>query len=235
MAAKKSEKRAPNAVTAAARRAAEDLTALGVRFALVGGLAVSTWSEPRYTRDVDIAVAVDADREAERVVRALAARGYVVVTIIEQTKTNRLATARLQRADDRGVFIDLLFASSGIEAELAEAAQEIDDIPVGRVGHLLALKVLSESERRLQDRIDIQHLSAVATEADWLIAETMVRLIKARGFHRGRALLTRLRRWRRSNEPFLSEMLEQTGGPMTKAETKRVDRLLQRSRRRKTR
>lgn len=193
----KNEKRALGAVTDAAARAAADLVDLGARFALVGGLAVSAWGQPRYTRDVDLAVAVDADEEAERLVRELAARGYEVVTIIEQTKTKRLATARLRRGDSRGVFIDLLFASSGIERELATDAVVMDGVPVGRVGHLLALKVLSESERRLQDRIDIQHLAEVATADDWRIADAMVRLIKARGFHRGRALVTRLRRWKR--------------------------------------
>lgn len=198
MAKTKNAKRAPNPVTEAAARAAHDLTELGARFALVGGLAVSAWAEPRYTRDVDLAVAVDVDEEAERLVHGLSARDYEVVTIVEQTKTNRLATARLRRAEERSVFIDLLFASSGIERELAAAAVRIDDVPVGRIGHLLALKVLSESERRLQDRIDIQQLAKVATDDDWRTAERMVRLIKQRGFHRGRALVTRLRRWRRA-------------------------------------
>jgi len=39
--------RAPHPVTEAAARASADLTELGVRFALVGGLAVSAWSEPQ--------------------------------------------------------------------------------------------------------------------------------------------------------------------------------------------
>lgn len=198
---KTNERSAPAPVTEAAARAAADLDDLGARFALVGGLAVSVWGEPRYTRDVDLAVGVDLDQEAERIVRELSARGYEIVTVIEQTRTDRLATARLRRAADRSVFIDLLFASSGIERELAAAAVRVDDVPVGSVGHLLALKVLSESERRLQDRLDIQQLAKVATDEDWRTAEAMVRLIKERGFHRGRALRTRLRRWRRSEAP----------------------------------
>jgi hypothetical protein len=192
------EKRPPNPVTEAAARAAGDLTELGACFALVGGLAVSAWGEPRYTRDVDLVVAVDGDDEAERLVHGLSARSYEVVTIIEQTRTKRLATARLRHAKDRAVFVDLLFASSGIERELATTAVQIEDVPVARVGHLLALKVLSESENRLQDRIDLKQLAKVATDNDWSTAESMVRLIKDRGFHRGRALSTRLRRWRRS-------------------------------------
>jgi len=201
MAKKKNEKRAPAPVTEAAARVAADLAELGARFALVGGLAVSVWGEPRYTRHVDLAVGVDLDDEAEQLIRELSARDYEIVTIMEQTRTNRLATARLRRAEDRSVLIDLLFASSGIERELAAAAVRIDDVPVGPVGHLLALKVLSESDRRLQDRIDIQQLAKVATDEDWRTAEAMVRLIKERRFHRGRALLTRLRRWRRGAMP----------------------------------
>ena len=41
------------------------LVRLGRRFALVGGLAVSVRAEVRFTRDVDIAVAVADDPEAE--------------------------------------------------------------------------------------------------------------------------------------------------------------------------
>lgn len=41
----------------------------------------------------------------------------------------------------------------------------------------------------------------MATDEDWSTAEAMVRLIKERGFHRGRALVTRLRRWRRRVQP----------------------------------
>ncbi len=198
MASKNSVTWAIDPVTTAAARAAADLTELGVPFALVGGLAVSAWGEPRYTRDVDLAVAAETDEQAERLVHGLSARRYEIVTIIEQARTKRLATARLRRAEDRSVFIDLLFASSGIEPELAAAAVRIEGLPVGSVGHLLALKVLSESEQRLQDRIDIQQLARVATVEDWRTAEEMVKLIKQRGFHRGRALSTRLRRWHRS-------------------------------------
>ncbi len=38
---------------------------LGLRWALIGGLAVAVRAEPRFTRDVDLAVAVADDRELE--------------------------------------------------------------------------------------------------------------------------------------------------------------------------
>ncbi len=86
-------------------------------------------------------------------------------------------------------------AAARVAAELTDLGAHFA-LPVSRVGHLLALKVLSESEKRLQDRIDIYELAKVATEEDWRTAEAAVRLIKERGYHRGRALVTRLRRWR---------------------------------------
>lgn len=201
MAAKK--KRTDDRVVVAATRAAADLDASRVPFAVIGGLAVSAWGEPRYTRDVDLAIAVEDDREAELLVHRLGSAGYEVLKVIEQTKTSRLATARLRRRDEPEVIIDLLFASSGIEREVVAGAARLEaddgfDVPVASIGHLIALKVLSESEKRLQDRIDIQELAKVAGEDDWQTADAMVRLIKQRGFHRGRALVTRLRHWRRS-------------------------------------
>ena len=48
------------------RQAATDLIKVGVRFAVVGGLAVSARAEPRLTRDADFAVAVASDEEAGR-------------------------------------------------------------------------------------------------------------------------------------------------------------------------
>ena len=58
------------------RRICADLTQTGHPFALVGGLAVSARTEPRFTRDADIAVAVASDPEAEAVIRTLRGAGY---------------------------------------------------------------------------------------------------------------------------------------------------------------
>jgi hypothetical protein len=63
-----------------------DLAALEQRYALVGGLAVSARTEPRTTRDVDIAVAVDDDSAAEALIFALQQRGYSVAAVIEWRK-----------------------------------------------------------------------------------------------------------------------------------------------------
>jgi hypothetical protein len=81
----------------------------------VGGLAVSARTEPRLTRDADLAVLVADDRDAEALVRDLQARGWRVVAAIEQNVASRLATVRLALAgeDVRGAVVDLLFARPG--------------------------------------------------------------------------------------------------------------------------
>lgn len=55
-------------IESALRRAAADLDALKVRWALIGGLAISVRSVPRFTKDLDFAVAVAelADRHADQ-------------------------------------------------------------------------------------------------------------------------------------------------------------------------
>ena len=57
-------------VEAAFRRAVAGLTALKVQWALIGGLAISVRSVPRFTKDLDFAVAVAGDPEAEVVAGA---------------------------------------------------------------------------------------------------------------------------------------------------------------------
>jgi hypothetical protein len=91
------------------------------------------------------------------------------------------------------VFVDLLFGSSGIEDQVVACADRLEvwpqfSVPVARVGHLIALKLLSRDDQRLQDQLDLQALLAVATEADLEDARKGVTLIVERGFHRGRPL-----------------------------------------------
>jgi predicted nucleotidyltransferase len=165
-------------------------------WALVGGLAVSARAEPRFTRDIDLAVAVPDDAAAEALVADLVRRSWHVTAIVEQEATGRLAQVRL-RPDRAGMVCDLLFASSGIEAEIAAAAQSLElvpglTLPVATVGHLMALKLLSVTDRRQQDRMDLDSLAAVARPADWAQAAQSVALITQRGFHRDRDLASAL-------------------------------------------
>lgn len=105
---------------------------------------------------------VDDDRTAEGLVRSLMTDGYAVFSSLEHD-SGRLATVRMTRTfDGVDVVIDLLFASSGIEPEVAQAAEFLEVIPdlrlpVATVGHLIALKVLARDDvARPQDLADLR-------------------------------------------------------------------------------
>jgi predicted nucleotidyltransferase len=169
----------------------------------VGGLAVSARTEPRFTRDLDVAVAVADDAEAEALVQRLVSEGYRTLAVVEQKATHRLATVRLvlPGGDTRGVVADVLFASSGIEAEVARDAERLRVfptivLPVARVGHLIALKLLARDDRtRPQDQQDLRALSEVADDAEVRRARDAIGLIDERGFARGRDLRKALEDW----------------------------------------
>lgn len=182
---------------AAARTTADHLHGLEVAFALVGGFAVSIRCEPRFTRDIDLVVAVAGDDQAEAVVRELVATGYELLATVEHDVADRLATVRLALRPGDDV-IDLLFASSGIEAEIAASAERIEIlpalvVPVATVGHLIALKLLARDDRtRPQDGADLRALAGVADAHDLDAARRAVRLIEERGYQRGRDLVAAL-------------------------------------------
>jgi predicted nucleotidyltransferase len=178
------------------RRSVADLESAGARFALVGGMAVSARTEPRFTRDVDMAVSLDDDAAAEALVRDLSARGFAASTVVEQEARGRLAQVRLvpPGASPGGCILDLLFASSGIEPEIVREAETLEilpglRVPVARTGHLIALKVLSHDDSiRPQDRVDLAALLRCAAPDERLRARQGLRLIAERGFGRGRDL-----------------------------------------------
>jgi hypothetical protein len=174
----------------------DSLARRGARVAIVGGLAVSARTEPRFTRDADMCVAVTDDRDAQSLVRSLQADGYRVLGLLEQETTGRLATVRLGSSEfgDEGVVLDLLFASSGVEPEVVGSAEELElfegmRAPVATVASLIALKVLSRDDAlRPQDRVDLVALVRLASADDLTEARRLLGLIDERGFGRGRDL-----------------------------------------------
>jgi predicted nucleotidyltransferase len=176
------------------RQVGVDLRTVGVDHALVGGLAVSVRSEPRFTRDVDLAIAVSDDAAAEHVIRELLHRGYRSLAIVEHEATGRLATARLTSPVDDETIVDLLLASSGIEPEVVAQAERVEVLdglmaPVATTGHLITLKLLARDDRaRPQDLLDLRALLAVAGPLDLDLVRISALLVSARGYDRGRDL-----------------------------------------------
>jgi hypothetical protein len=169
------------------------------RRSLVGGLAVSVRTEPRFTRDADLAVALSDDAAAEDLINPLREYGYSIAAVLEQAAGGRLATVRLERPGaGQAPIVDLLFASSGIEGEIVSAAEEIEILPgfsirVARTGHLIALKLLSRDDvERPQDIADLRALLRSAAPEELALAGDSIVLIMRRGFNRSRSLSTDL-------------------------------------------
>jgi len=145
---------------------------------------------------LDLAVAVPDDRDAESLVLALRSDGFAIKALVEQTAAARLATARLAPAGatDAGLLLDLLFASSGIEAEVCRDAEPVEVfpglvVPVARLHHLIVLKALARDDTiRPQDAVDLRALVALADPTDLNKAREAADLVTARGYNRSRDL-----------------------------------------------
>jgi hypothetical protein len=123
----------------------------GTPYAVVGGLAASARGEARFTRDIDVALMVDNDDQAEQCIHGFVQQGYVVIATVEQVTTHRLATARLRHPD--GVVCDLIFATCGIESEVVASAQRVEVFPgkwvtTATAESMIAMKVLSATAKR---------------------------------------------------------------------------------------
>jgi len=164
-------------------------------------MAVSVRVRPRTTEDLDVVIAVPDDRHAEKVAFSFRSLGYLYLPnehALEQEETARLATVRLlaPTGEEHGVVVDLLFASSGIEAEIVAAAEPLEIlpglvVPVARNGHLIALKVLAGREL---DARDARWLWEVADEEERQLAREALAEITGRRFHRGKDLPAELAR-----------------------------------------
>ena len=176
------------------KRIVADLNDLGVPYALVGGLAYGARAEPRFTRDIDLTLLAESESIAKDITAALIRCGYIAEMEIAHRQTGALATFRMRYRRalagipvDESPFIDLLFSHCGIEKEIIESATITTPfpglpIPTATIPHLIAMKVLSESDRRLQDRIDVQQLLLAASEAELAQVPALLDLIKQRGF-----------------------------------------------------
>ncbi len=176
-------------------RVETDLRIFGVRWALVGGLAVAVRAQPRQTWDVDVVLAFSEEAEVDQVVRNLRGRGYrdhPTEPMLQDRRTRRVVGVRLlvPSESQSELIVDLLFASSGVEPEIIAAAELLEvfpgvAVPVIRSGHLLALKVLAG---RPKDLMDAGMLLERMSPADLQQTRETLELIDRRGFHQGKDL-----------------------------------------------
>jgi hypothetical protein len=98
--------------------------------ALVGGLAASARTEPRLTRDADLAVLVSDDRDAEVLVGHLQAPGWGVAAAIEQNVAGKVLDRDDRTRPQDRVDPAALLARADADA-LAEARAGLVLVPNG--------------------------------------------------------------------------------------------------------
>ena len=191
-----------NALEATLRRIPRDMKRVDASWALIGGFAVSAYAGGRATADIDLAVAIESNREVDRIVFGLTQLGYEVGPLLEDVETGLTSTVRMFSPEHEGrrVLTDLLVSTSGIESEVVAAAtvRQVRPgfrLPIASLGHLIALKILSESDSRLQDRIDLRNMLSISMPADVDLAAAAVALIAERGRARGKDLHRTLQRY----------------------------------------
>ena len=74
----------------------EHLQTAGTTWCLIGGLAVGARTDPRFTKDLDLALS----EVSEQLLFTLQGAGYRILAILEQQASGRLATARLAPPED---------------------------------------------------------------------------------------------------------------------------------------
>ena len=177
------------------KRVIDWLNSNSIGYALVGGIAVSFRTIERATRDIDLIIVVESDFEAEEVVRAFQSIGFQPETLLENSVEGRIATVRLLNNSYSGVYLDLLFSSSGVEKEIARTSEEIEILDglfvrVASIPSLISLKVLSaDSRNRPRDIFDLENLLKEATDDELKEAEALLKLIQDRGYNRNKDLL----------------------------------------------
>ncbi len=161
---------------------------------MVGGIAVSIRTLERFTKDIDIAISVESDSAAELLVNSFKGAGFLIAYYLEKEEDGTLMTVRLTTGGEVELFIDLLFATSGIESEVVANSMDTEVFPgfvdrVATIPSLLAMKVLSADWKiRPQDIFDIQNLLSEASPEQIAESRKLLNLITERGYNRDKDL-----------------------------------------------
>ena len=183
------------------RRVTNDLHQSGIAWCLVGGLGTSVYVEPRTTKDIDIVVSVPDEAQGDNLKDLLLTKGYTAPQILMHTTPTRRMGWRvfIPPSRETSIPLDILVSVCGIENDIVAKSTAIEilpglSLPVASLGHLIAMKVLSQNPfERLQDRVDLLALLGNATEQDRIVVEHSLKEIAHRGFAGERDLIAELR------------------------------------------
>ena len=132
----------------------EALEAVGVRYAMVGGLAVSAWATPRATGDADLYAELP-EQARSGLERELRSRGFDVPAMAEELERFGVFRSR-SRA---GIFLDIFDSAGPLGEAILDRRREID-IEGRKVWtiapeELVVLKLFSERGRDFDDVVTL--------------------------------------------------------------------------------
>jgi len=130
----------------------ERLRQAGIPSAVIGGVAVGVWGEPRVTRDVDIKVMLTR-KDAARLLEILTP-GYE--PLITDPLQSLIRTGILFAQDGTGTRLDLLLSDTAFDAETIQRAKLVELEPglMARVcspEDLIIYKLISTRQRDYED------------------------------------------------------------------------------------
>jgi len=134
----------------------EFLTRAGLRYAIIGGVAIQHWGEPRLTVDLDVTVAVPLD-QAEGLVRALVERFTPrhadPVGFARQTRVVPVRAAN-------GCPVDISLAVPGYEDEMMARAVDYEIEP-GRIVRLASAEDLIVHKAVAGRPLDLKDIAGI--------------------------------------------------------------------------
>jgi len=127
-----------------------------IRYLIVGGYAVMKYSEPRFTKDLDVFIATDQDN-AKGVYSALKEFGAPLENLTSDNFAHKGYFYQMGRPPLR---VDIMMSIPGIEFEEAwknRELVELDDLVLPFISRSDLIKS-KEASGRLQDKIDVEKL-----------------------------------------------------------------------------
>ena len=129
-----------------------------VKYLIVGAYAVVYYTEPRFTKDLDIWIKGD-DKNANKVYGALKEFGAPLKNISPQDFTNEDMIYQIGTAPIR---VDIIMGLPGLKFDLAwgnRTRSKYGHTPISIIG-IKALVKSKKKTRRAQDRLDLEKLLA---------------------------------------------------------------------------
>ncbi len=127
-----------------------------IRYLIVGGYAVMKYSEPRFTKDLDVFIATDQEN-ANNVYLALKEFGAPLTNISSDDFTHKGYFYQMGKAPLR---VDIMMSIPGIEFELAWKNRQVVELGNFKLFFISRSDLIraKEASGRPQDKIDIEKL-----------------------------------------------------------------------------